>query len=360
MSKNILVGVLVAFVVIAAGSFFYFTKNSQKLPSAENAVDQPNAPSPYQSSLPKLAPPPEFASDSAWLNTEYPLTREDLQGKVTVVYFWRSFCSYCQDAHPYMSRLQQRFGNDILLIGIYSPQFDDEKKDEVIQADRERFSITYPTLLDFDRTMWTGYQPLGWPHFFVIDSNGIIRTQYSGLGTETELVSAVEELLKEQGKEIPPEVGFIPPTLAPEKVIPGWMSFVHPQLYIGLQAPQEYKVANVTPTSFELQSPTAEGTFGYDSFRIEFETEYKLPNETLADVVEKKRGPMTEILSEENVMIGGYPGVKVTRAYDIQPVVYYTLAQSRIITIKKHPGSSGSPERDEEFEKIIGTVTFEN
>lgn len=240
------------------------------------------------------------------------------------------------------------------------PQYDDEKKDEVIQADRERFQITYPTMLDFNRAMWMAYEPLGWPHFFVVDAQGTIRADFSGLQTERELNSAVEELLKEQGAEVPAEVGFVQPSIDPENAVPGWISFVHPQLYIGVQMPQNYTVDNSSTTSFTLYSPGQNVEEGKGHLRIEFETEYKLPDETLESIVDKKKRPMTNILSEEDIQIGGYPAVKITREYEIQPIVYYVLVQSRIVTIKALPGEPGDTSRNDELDQIVETVTFEN
>lgn len=98
MKTNIALAAILI-ILIAALAVFYVQNGLPGLPSLVAKQEASSAtPIPYQSFLEDMGAATEFTPNAVWLNTEEPITLETIKGKVSVVYFWRSFCSYCQDA----------------------------------------------------------------------------------------------------------------------------------------------------------------------------------------------------------------------------------------------------------------------
>jgi thiol-disulfide isomerase/thioredoxin len=104
-----------------------------------------------------------------WLNTDGPLSADDLRGKVVLVNFWATTCPPCRHHMPELVELHQQFqGAGLTVVGLTSePEFAaDEVKRYVESVDGLDFAIGYgagfvfdvlgiratPTYILFDRT----------------------------------------------------------------------------------------------------------------------------------------------------------------------------------------------------------------
>src|SRR5688572_28845841 len=72
---------------------------------------------------PRLVRMPEFAPGT-WLNTDTPLTRDALRGRVLLLDFWDYTCVNCIRTLPYVTAWHDRYVDlGLSVIGVHSPEF---------------------------------------------------------------------------------------------------------------------------------------------------------------------------------------------------------------------------------------------
>lgn len=151
-------------------------------------------------SLPNLGPAPEFVGITKWLNTDRPLTLQELRGKVVLVDIWTYTCINCIRTLPYLTRWYEKYKDQgFVIVGVHSPEFEFEKKTENVLNAIKRYTITYPVAQDNDFATWKAYNNQYWPAKYLIDAKGNIRYTHFGEGNYDETETKIQELLKESG-----------------------------------------------------------------------------------------------------------------------------------------------------------------
>src|SRR5262245_17184373 len=70
---------------------------------------------------------PEFPEGVEWLNTEKPITLASLKGKIVLLDFWTYCCINCMHILPDLKRLEAKYPGELVVIGVHSAKFDNEK-----------------------------------------------------------------------------------------------------------------------------------------------------------------------------------------------------------------------------------------
>lgn len=127
-------------------------------------------------------PTPEFnhRRSEDWINSP-PLSWADLRGKVVLVDFWTFGCWNCYRSFPWLNELEQRLaGQDFLVIGVHTPEFEHEKtRDRVVEKTGE-FALRHPVMMDNDYSYWKAIGNRYWPTFYLVDKQGRLRGHYVG------------------------------------------------------------------------------------------------------------------------------------------------------------------------------------
>ncbi|HEV3115470.1 MAG TPA: thioredoxin-like domain-containing protein, partial [Gemmataceae bacterium] len=76
---------------------------------------------------------PEFDGGVAWLNTAGPLRLRDLRGKIVLLDFWTLCCINCIHTLPDLAKLEKKYANQLVVVGVHSAKFDNEKNSESIR-----------------------------------------------------------------------------------------------------------------------------------------------------------------------------------------------------------------------------------
>jgi DNA-binding beta-propeller fold protein YncE len=145
----------------------------------------------------RLRPAPELEGGVAWLNTAGPIKLKDLRGKVVVLDFWTLCCINCIHTLPDLARLEKKYPNELVVIGVHSAKFDNEKETESIRKAILRYEISHPVVNDANQRIWRAYGANSWPSLFVIDTEGNLYAHGSGEGLYEALDQTVAKLIKE-------------------------------------------------------------------------------------------------------------------------------------------------------------------
>jgi thiol-disulfide isomerase/thioredoxin len=139
---------------------------------------------------------PELDGGVGWLNTAGPLRLKDLRGKVVVLDFWTYCCINCIHTLPDLARLEKKYANELVVIGVHSAKFDNEKDSENIRKAILRYEIGHPVVNDAQMKIWQAYAVSSWPTLYLIDPEGYIVGRGSGEGLHDALDKAIEKLIK--------------------------------------------------------------------------------------------------------------------------------------------------------------------
>ncbi|MFO0925765.1 MAG: thioredoxin-like domain-containing protein [Gemmataceae bacterium] len=132
-------------------------------------------------------PAPELDGGVAWLNTAGPLRLKDLRGKVVLLDFWTFCCINCIHVMPDLARLEKKYPNELVVIGVHSAKFENEKNTDAIRKAILRYEIAHPVVNDAHMAIWRAYRARSWPSFVLIDPEGNMVLHEAGEGLYDEL-----------------------------------------------------------------------------------------------------------------------------------------------------------------------------
>jgi DNA-binding beta-propeller fold protein YncE len=143
---------------------------------------------------------PELEGGRGWLNTAKPLSIAGLRGKVVLLDFWTYGCVNCMHVIPDLKRLEEKYPNELVVIGVHSAKFENEKETENIRRIVLRYGLEHPIVNDADFRIWNSYAVRAWPTQVLIDPAGYVVGQVSGEGHYDVIDGAVGELVAEAKK----------------------------------------------------------------------------------------------------------------------------------------------------------------
>jgi DNA-binding beta-propeller fold protein YncE/thiol-disulfide isomerase/thioredoxin len=109
---------------------------------------------------------------SEWLNTSSPLALKDLRGKIVLFDFWTYCCINCMHVLPDLKYLEEKYGNELVVIGVHSAKFDNEKVSQNIRDAILRYEIQHPVINDSEMLIWNRFGTRAWPTLALIDAEG--------------------------------------------------------------------------------------------------------------------------------------------------------------------------------------------
>ena len=143
---------------------------------------------------------PELAGGRGWLNTDRPLSLAALKGKVVLLDFWTYGCINCMHIIPDLKKLEKKYPNELVVIGVHSAKFENEKDTENIRRIVLRYEIEHPIVNDSDFAIWRSYAVNAWPTRYLIDPAGYIIGKLSGEGGYEALDKAIADSIAESRK----------------------------------------------------------------------------------------------------------------------------------------------------------------
>jgi len=146
----------------------------------------------------KARPPaPELEGGVAWLNTASALKLADLRGRVVLLDFWTLCCINCIHTLTDLAKLEAKYPGILVVIGIHTPKFPNEKMTESIRKAILRYQVSHPVVNDAEAIIWRRYRVGSWPTLVLIDPDGRYYGQISGEGVYEVLDEHIGKLVKE-------------------------------------------------------------------------------------------------------------------------------------------------------------------
>lgn len=184
---NMLIGIVVGIVVVTA-LVHVMGLSKLLMRTFDSSVE-------YKA--PESAGAPELAAGD-WINSE-PLKLRDLRGRVVLIEFWTFGCYNCRNTVPFVKDWNARYRDKgLTIIGVHSPEFDEEKDVDNLRRQVASLGISYPVVTDNDYQTWKAYNVEAWPTTFLLDKQGRIRWMHIGEGAYDETEQLIQKLLAEK------------------------------------------------------------------------------------------------------------------------------------------------------------------
>ena len=140
------------------------------------------------------SPAPELKGGRGWLNSEKPLSLAALKGKIVLLDFWTYGCINCIHIIPHLKQLEQKYANQLVVIGIHSGRYENERETENIRRIILRYEVEHPVYNDADFAVLDAYKVKSWPTRVLIDPAGNIVGRAEGEGNYEQFDRAIARL----------------------------------------------------------------------------------------------------------------------------------------------------------------------
>jgi thiol-disulfide isomerase/thioredoxin len=139
---------------------------------------------------------PELRGGLGWLNSDHPLSLTELRGRVVLLDFWTYCCINCMHVLPDLKTLEERYPNELVVIGVHSAKFANEGQNENIRQAMLRYEINHPVVNDAQFAIWHQYGVRAWPTLVMIDPEGYAVGVYSGEGNLARIDRDIQLILQ--------------------------------------------------------------------------------------------------------------------------------------------------------------------
>ncbi|MFL6277278.1 MAG: thioredoxin-like domain-containing protein [Blastocatellia bacterium] len=125
---------------------------------------------------------PDFPEGLQWLNTDRPISIRELRGKIVLLDFWTYCCINCMHIIPNLKKLEKKYPDELVVIGVHSAKFTTEKETDNIRQAILRYEIEHPVINDKDHRVWSEFAVRAWPTLMLIDPAGKVVGRLEGEG----------------------------------------------------------------------------------------------------------------------------------------------------------------------------------
>lgn len=140
-------------------------------------------------------PPGILDGGTEWLNTSGPIDLKELRGKVVLLDFWTYCCINCIHVLPDLKFLENKYEKELVVIGVHSAKFDNEKLSDNIRDAILRYEIKHPVVNDSEMLIWRKFGTRAWPTLALIDPEGKYIGSQGGEGNREIFDAVIEKLV---------------------------------------------------------------------------------------------------------------------------------------------------------------------
>ncbi len=127
---------------------------------------------------------PSLDGAIGWINSG-PIDLASLKGKVVLLDFWTYCCINCHHILPDLEKLEKKYKNELVVIGVHSGKFDAERNTENIRRKVAEYRIKHPVANDAEMVIWERFNIRSWPSRVLIAPDGNVVVVRNELGEPT-------------------------------------------------------------------------------------------------------------------------------------------------------------------------------
>ena len=154
-----------------------------------------------------------FRGGVDWINSG-PITLAELRGKIVLLDFWTYCCINCHHVLPDLAKLEEKYKNELVVIGVHSAKFAAERETENIRRKVREYRIKHPVVNDAKMTIWKRFGVNSWPTLVLLDANGVYQGSISGEGHYDALDQVIGKLV--EAHKAKGELNLTPLKFSPE------------------------------------------------------------------------------------------------------------------------------------------------
>jgi len=118
--------------------------------------------------------------DENWFNLSRNLEVKDLEDRVILLYFWSYSCFNCTNNFDRIKKLQDKFGSKLLVIGVHSPIFENEKNYNSVKKAVLRYDLSHPVINDLNHRIKQSFDIKELPTYLIINPYGVVKKRFIG------------------------------------------------------------------------------------------------------------------------------------------------------------------------------------
>src|SRR5271166_3148626 len=122
---------------------------------------------------------PSLEGGVGWINSG-PISFAQLKGKIVLLDFWTYCCINCHHVLPTLARLEAKYKNELVIIGVHSGKFDAERDSENIRRKVAEYRIKHPVVNDANMVIWERFEVSSWPTLILLGPDGTQLDKASG------------------------------------------------------------------------------------------------------------------------------------------------------------------------------------
>ncbi len=124
---------------------------------------------------------PDFPQHLDWINSDSPISLQELRGHIVILHFWTFCCINCMHALAQLREIEAAFPhNELTIISVHSPKFPNEKFTETVRDAVLRYGVDHPVVNDRSMYLWKQYAVRAWPTLIFISPEGRVLERHEG------------------------------------------------------------------------------------------------------------------------------------------------------------------------------------
>lgn len=177
---------------------------------------------------------------SEWLNSP-PLTPEALAGRVVLVQFCTYTCINWLRTLPYIRAWTQRYGPELLVLGVHTPEFAFERDVANVRRSLQQMRLSHPIVIDNEYAVWRAFDNHYWPALYFVDGRGRVRDHHFGEGEYEQSERTIQRLVADLGGSRRPRERDAAPVATNSVEAPAdWAHLRSPESYLGYERTESF------------------------------------------------------------------------------------------------------------------------